>query len=241
MILSCINNEIKRINGMKHLKIHQLFVMAIGLILFAQNSWGQYREFKINAQGDTINAISKAGLKQGKWLIKVPELRGEPGYEEEGIFTKGLKEGVWRRFTAEGDLLAIENYKKGGKHGKQQYFTYLGEIIREESWKGYDPETPYDTIPIYGTGSNEIVEFRIVKAEQYSVKQGEWKYYEPATGQVFRTEQWERNNLIKPGSTTPSVVASSAKKKPEKTAEMLEWEKKNKGKKGAIRDGRTGL
>ena len=226
---------------MKDLKIHKLLGIAIGLFFFVSNASDQYKEFRINTDGDTINAVTKDGLKVGKWVIKVPELRGEPGYEEEGIFAKGLKEGVWRRYTIDGDLLAVENYKKGGKHGVQQYFTFLGEPLRDENWKGYDPDSPYDTIPIYGTGSNEIVEFRIVKAEQYSVKQGEWRYYDPSNGALLRTEQWERNNLLKPGSTTPSVATSTVKKKPEKTAEMIEWERKNKGKKGAIRDGRTGL
>jgi hypothetical protein len=37
------------------------------------------------------------------------------------------------------------------------------------------------------------------------------------------------------------VVTQTKPKKPEKTPEMLEWELKNKGKKGAIRDGKTGL
>lgn len=226
---------------MKDLKIRQLCVIAIGLILFTQNSFAQYKEFKINAEGDTINVVTKDALKQGKWLIKMPELRGEPGYEEEGIFIKGKKEGLWRRFTLEGDLLATENFKKGGKHGIQQYFTFLGDPIREESWKGYDPDSPYDTIAIYGTGSNEIVEFRIVKAEQYSVKQGDWKYYEPETGNVIKTEKWERNNLINQGNTIAAVATNLEKKKIEKTPEMLEWEKKNRGKKGAIRDGKTGM
>ena len=225
---------------MKHLKIQKLLGIAILLFFNTENTSAQHKEFKINAKGDTINIISKAGLKERKWVIKVPELRGEPGFEEEGIFVKGQKEGYWRRYTADGDLLAVENYKKGGKHGLQQYYTYLGELVREENWKGYDPDAPYDTVAVYGTGSNEIVEFKIVKAEQYSVKQGEWRFVDPVTGGVIRTEKWERNVLLQPGSTTASV-ATGPKKKPEKTAEMIEWELKNKGKKNAIRDGRTGL
>ncbi len=225
---------------MKHLKVQKMWVVAIGVFFFSATASAQYKDFKINAKGDTINIIRKDGIKEGIWVIRVPELRGEPGYEEEGIFIKGAKEGLWRRYTIQGDLLAVENYKKGGKHGVQQYFTFLGEPLRDESWKGYDPEAPYDTIAIYGTGSNEIVEFKIVKAEQYSVKQGEWRYFNPSTGALVRTENWERNNLLQPGSTTPSV-ATGPRKKPEKTAEMIAWELKNKGKKNALRDGRTGL
>lgn len=226
---------------MKYFKIKQLLFIAILNFFFVSGAGAQYKEFKISAKGDTINVVNKNGVKQGKWVVRVPELRGEPGYDEEGIYRNGAKEGLWRRYTAEGDIIAMENYKRGGKHGLQQYFTPVGELILEENWRGYDPDAPYDTVAVYGTASNEVVEFKIVKAEQYSVKQGEWKYYDPATGRVIRTEQWERNNLINPNATKPAVVASNEKKKIEKTPEMIEWEKKNRGKKNAIRDGKTGL
>lgn len=224
---------------MKDLKIHKLLGITIALFFISANSFAQWKEYKLNDKGDTINAVSKAGLKEGKWVNRVPELRGEPGYEEEGIYIKGQKEGYWRKYSLEGDLLAVENYKKGGKDGLQQYYTFLGELIREESWKGYDPEAPFDTVAVYGTGSNEIVEYKIVKAEQYSVKHGDWRYYDPANGALVRTEHWELNNIKKPAATTAVVVTQ--KKKPEKTPEMIEWERKNKGKKNVIRDGRTGL
>lgn len=210
--------------------------------LYAGNSYAQYQSFKLNAKGDTINRVTKAGVKEGKWVISVPELRGEPGYDEEGVFKKGVKEGIWRKYTTQGDLLAVENYFNGGKDGLQQYFNFIGGLEREESWKGYNPDAPYDTIPIYGTGSNEIVELRVVKAEKYSVKDGEWKYYDPNTGELLRTENWRINVIVKPQkSTATATVAEPKKKEVEKTAQMLEWEKKNKGKKGAVRSGETGL
>lgn len=222
-----------------HLKIIPAFLF---FLLSAPIINAQYKQFKISAKGDTINVINQKGEKQGKWVISIPELRGEPGYVEEGLYKKGLKDGIWRRYNAEGDIIAVENYKNGGKDGVQQYFTFLGELILEESWKGYDPDAPYDTIAVYGTGSGEIIDYKIVKAEQYSVKNGEWKYYEPGTGRLVKTEQWERNNLVTPGvKQTAPLAKEGAAKKPEKTAQMLEWEKKNKGKKKVIRDGRTGL
>ena len=46
-------------------------------------------------------------------------------------------------------------------------------------------------------------------------------------------------NIPAPAKTV-DVVADKPKKV-EKTAEMLEWEKKNKGKKKVIRDGKTTL
>lgn len=225
---------------MKYLKIHQLFIITTCQLLFLANVTAQYKAFSLNSKGDTINAISQKGLKQGKWVVHVDELRGEPGFEEEGIFKSGVKEGIWRKYNLEGDLIGVENFKNGGKHGLQQYFTYLGDLLREESWKGYDPDAPYDTIAVYGTGSNEILDYRIVKAEQYSVKNGEWRYYDPNTGRLVKKEQWERNNLVLPESAKKEDVVT-AKKKVEKTAQMLEWEKKNRGKKKVVRDGRTAL
>ena len=46
----------------------------------------QYKSYQLNAEGDTLNAIDKNDKKQGKWVIHVESIRGEPGYEEEGIF-----------------------------------------------------------------------------------------------------------------------------------------------------------
>ena len=163
---------------MQILKIRQLLVLTIIQFLFFTNGMAQYKTYKLNAEGDTLNAIDKNDKKQGKWVMHVEPLRGEPGYEEEGIYKNNNKEGYWRKYSLTGDIIAVELYKLGGKDGIQQYYTYLGDLIREESWRGYDPDAPYDTIPIYGTASNEIVDYKIVKAEQYSVKQGEWKYFE---------------------------------------------------------------
>lgn len=213
------------------------------IIQFAlvSSSFGQLKEYKLSVKGDTINAINQQGQKQGKWVIHTDEVRGEPGYEEEGVYKKGVKDGYWRRYNLQGDLIAVEHFILGGKDGLQQYFTYLGDLEREENWKGYNPDAPYDTVAVYGTGSGEIVDYKIVKAEPYSVKDGEWRYYEPGSGRLIRTEQWARNNLVLPNSPKPETAVSDKPKKVEKTAEMLEWERKNKGKKRALRDGRTGL
>jgi len=225
---------------MRILKIRQLFILASIQFFFLMNGFAQYKSFKFNAQGDTINAIDKNDLKQGKWVIHVDEIRGEPGYEEEGEFVKGKKEGIWRQYSLTGDIIAVEFYKLGGKHGIQQYYTYLGDLIRQESWKGYDPEAPYDTVAVYGDGNNEIVDYKIIKAEQYSVKHGEWKYFEAGSGRLVKVEKYDRGLLETPGSVAKTTAPAIDKsKKVEKTPEMLEWEKKNKGKKKALRDGRT--
>jgi hypothetical protein len=226
---------------MSILKIRQLTVLTALVFLFFAPVKAQYKSFKLTEKGDTINRIDKNDKKQGKWVIRVEELRGEPGYEEEGIFKNNNKEGVWRQYNLTSDIIGVENYKLGGKDGIQQYFTFLGELYREESWRGYDPEAPYDTIAVYGTGSNEIASYKIVKAEQYSVKHGEWKFYNPSTGMIVKTEKYDRGLLEKkPVSASTEVVnAKENIKKVEKTPEMLQWEKKYSGKKKKYRDGKT--
>ena len=226
----------------RFLKIRQLAVLIIIQFLFLMNGAAQYKNFKLNAEGDTLNAVSNGDLKTGKWVIHVDQVRGEPGYEEEGIFLKDKKEGIWRLYNLNGDLIGVENYKFGGKDGIQQYYTYLGDLVREESWRGYNPDSPYDTIPIYGEGNGEVIDQKIVKAVQYSVKHGEWKYYEPGSGRLVKLEKYDRGFPIKENGTPVVANINTEKaKKPDKTPQMLEWEKKNKGKKKVIRDGHTNL
>jgi len=111
-------------------------------------------------------------------------------------------------------------------------------LIREENWRAYNPDSPYDTIAIYGTGSNEIISYKIVKAEQYSVKDGNWTYYDPGTGRIIKSEKYDRNRLL---NAPKNEVVTEEPKKIAKPAEVLEYEKKNSGKKKVkVRDGQTG-
>lgn len=215
----------------------KMMFVLIGMQLIVSAANAQYKTYKISPKGDTLNAIDNNGLKQGKWVVHVDPLRGEPGYEEEGIFVNGKKEGHWRKFSLMGDLIAYENYKNGDKDGKSEYFTNLGDLIREENWRGYNADEPYDTIPVYGTGSNEILSYKIVKAEPYSVKDGDWTYYEPGTGKIIRTEKYDRGYLIE--QPKPALVSEEPMKKivPK---EVLEWQEKNSHKKNVkVIDGST--
>lgn len=216
----------------------QKLILLLISFSFFYVSKAQYKTYTLSVYGDTLNAIDNKGLKQGKWVIHVDPLRGEPGYEEEGIFVNNKREGLWRKYTLQSDLIALENYRYGGKDGLSQYFSPFGELIREENWKAYNPDAPYDTIPIYGTGSNEITSYKIVRAQQYSVKNGNWTYYDPATGRISMIEKYDRGQLIQ---QPKSDVATEEPKKIEKPAEVLEYEKKNSGKKKVkVRDGQTG-
>jgi len=228
------------------IKIQRIVILAGVLLLSVIKGSAQYKSYSISPKGDTLNAIDNKGLKQGKWVITVGELRGEPGYDEEGVYKDDKKTGVWRRYSSTGDILAVENYLFGGKDGVQQYFSFLGDLERQEEWRGYNPDAPYDTIPIYGTGSNEIISYKRVKAEQYSVPHGEWKYYDG--GRLAKLEHYDRGQLMKGNADDKKATAvvtktEDAPKEKVKTKEILEYEKKysKKKRKKMERDGQTGL
>ena len=222
-------------------------VFLIAIICISASASAQYKSFKMSENGDTINRVDKKGFKQGKWVMHTDAMRGEEGWEEEGLYKNDQKEGIFRRYTLQGDPIGFETYLHNGKDGPQQYYSPLGDLLREENWKGFNPDSPYDTIPIYGTGSGEIIDYKIVKAEPYSVKEGTWKYYEGGTGKLLKTEQWSRNMLVPPDApkqkepTGAAATLDGQKKVVAKTPEMIEWEKKHRGDKHAIRNGQTGL
>ncbi len=224
----------------RNLKVLKLVLIICLLQIFTSNGFAQLTNYILTDRGDTLNGIDRKGFKQGKWVIRVNEVRGEPGYEEEGIFKNGQKEGVWKRFNPNSDLIGLENYRFGGKDGVQQYYTMLGDLVRVEGWRAYNPDAPYDTIPIYGQGNGEIISYKVVKAEQYSVKHGEWKFYEPVTGRLLKTEKFDRGFPIK--DPDKSVTADANPKKKVKPREVLEYEKKHSGKKKVKeREGQTGI
>ena len=58
------------------MKSHQSISILVFCLLLASsvNGTAQYKEYKIGPKGDTINAVTKDGLKVGKWAVHVAEL-----------------------------------------------------------------------------------------------------------------------------------------------------------------------
>jgi hypothetical protein len=236
--------------------------LLIALIFLSLKSEAQWKSYKLNPRRDTLNRIDMSDLKQGPWVVHVDPLRGEDGYEEEGIFIDSRKEGPWRKFSLQGDLIAIENYYYGMKSGKCQYFLNTGELAREESWRAIDPKHPYDTVTVYDVNDPSIVlRKEIVKVEPNSYKHGTWTYYNTETGTIASTENWVMNKLredvaetstgseddlapidvTKGGAKTKDTANKDDKKTATKPKEVMEYEKKNSGKKKIkVRDGSTG-
>jgi hypothetical protein len=220
--------------------------LLIPFLIFSFSSYSQCVSFVISKRGDTLNCTEKNAVKRGRWINRVETVRGEPGFEEEGIYKNDKKEGTWRVYTLMGDLFAIENYRWGNKDGISQYFNING-IVREESWKATNPENPYDTIEVPDPIDPFKVEMKVIKLEGSSAKHGIWKYYN-SFGGLIKTENYFLDKIQIPGDETftgtkPVTDTTIIKKAPEvkaKPKEVAEFEKKNKGKKSIkVIDGRT--
>lgn len=232
--------------------------LIAAFLLISLNSSAQWKSYIIGVKGDTLNCVDTKGNKQGRWVVHVDALRGEPGYEEEGVYVNNRKEGTWRKFNLMGDLTAIENYRWGNKNGQCIYLNNMGNPIREESWKAVNPDNPYDTVDVYDVNHpGKIIAKKVVKLEGYSLKHGTWKFFDPMTGAIEKTEDWildkpaVKEDDLRPiditdnsmgGDADATAVQSDEKKKTvPKPQAVLDYEKKNAGrKKVRVRDGSTG-
>lgn len=221
-------------------------------MLISFNANAQCKDYIIGVRGDTLNCADMKGKKQGRWVVKVESLRGERGYEEEGGYVNNKKEGTWRRFSLQGDLMAMEGYRWGNKNGQSIYLNQMGDPLREESWRAVNPDNPYDTVNVMDPNNPGLVLRReVVKMEGFSLKHGTWKYY-AAGGVIEKTENWyfdkparrDGDDLlpIDVGDNTTMAKSDTVRKKTlAKPQAILDYEKKNAGKKKIkVRDGKTG-
>src|SRR5687768_10637281 len=185
--------------------------LLICFLLISFTGYGQLKDYTISVKGDTLNAVDIKGLKHGKWIHRYDEVRGEPGFEEEGEYLDGRKEGIWRKYTLMGDLIAIETYRWGYKDGVSQYFNALGELLREESWKALNPDKQYDTIDVEDIDNLNNYKRVVVKNEGAGIRHGAWKYYDPISGFVNKTEIYVLGALqTNKKNSTPAVTEATA-------------------------------
>ncbi|HXB34918.1 MAG TPA: hypothetical protein VNV35_15920 [Puia sp.] len=205
---------------MRRILFFLLFVQLVGLSGYSQ----QLKGYTIGPRGDTLNGMDQKGQKQGKWVNHFDEVRGEPGFEEEGLYKNDRKEGVWRLFSLQGDLTGLEVYKWGNKNGVCQYFGINGTLLREETWVALNPDKIYDTLAIEDVDHPDHYKTVIVKNEGVAIKDGTWKFFDPMTGTVARTENWELGKLQKSQAAKRALPDSTqAVAKPK---EVLDFEKK---------------
>jgi hypothetical protein len=237
-------------------------LILIFLLLISVNGFGQWKSFIISVRGDTLNRVDVQGKKQGPWVIHLDALRGEPGYDEQGYYIDDQKDGKWVKFSLQGDKIAEENYRWGSLSGRSRYFDRTGGLIREESWRAIEPGKSMDTVDIFDLNDpTKLIDKMIVKVEGRTVKHGIWTYYDPEWGTIQKTENYWMNKL-RTGNEVAGDVAdvddelkpleisgigknksdTTGKKTLKKPQAILDYEKKNAGKKKIkSRDGSTGL
>ncbi|HEY9179004.1 MAG TPA: hypothetical protein VIN07_15030 [Flavipsychrobacter sp.] len=143
---------------------------------------------------EKLNQYDGKGLKDGLWLNRMPERKGEAGYNEFGNYNKGEKTGLWYKMDAEGDLMAIENYKRDSYDGQVKYFTN-GQLTVVGMYRALNPDVVVDTIMVIEpvTGMQELV---AVKADRGTVRHGTWRFYDQRTGRLEKVEEYQVDNLI---------------------------------------------
>ncbi len=223
------------------------------LLFISLTGSAQWKSYILNKNGDTLNRVDLKGKKQGPWSVRVEDLRGERGYEEEGYYENDQKTGTWKRYSLEGVKIAEENYNWGMLNGRSQYFTYNGGLLREESWRAIDPKQAYDTVPVYDIKDpSKMIDRVVVKNEGVSLKHGRWTFYDPREGTIEETQYYVMNKLqtdedlvdedIRPIdiSSNKNQSDTTVKKTLQKPQAVLDYEKKNSGKKKIkARDGQT--
>lgn len=214
-------------------------LILIALLFFSYSSFSQWKDYSINTSGDTLNRVDLNGKKQGIWVHRYEKLRGEPGYEEEGFYKDDRKEGEWKLYTLMGDLAGIENFSWGLKNGVCRYFMLHGGLRLEQNWVAINPDKQYDTLMVEDLNKLDSYRQVIVKNEGAALKHGTWNYYDPQSGGLIRSENYEFGRLLV--DEAELVTKPQTKKEVAKPQEVLDFEKKNEGKKKVkFKDGSTG-
>jgi antitoxin component YwqK of YwqJK toxin-antitoxin module len=213
-------------------------MLLICFQLVGLQGYSQMKDYTLSPKGDTLNAVDKQDKRQGRWVIHYDEVRGEPGYEEEGLYMDNRKEGTWRLYNLQGDLVGVEFYKWGNKDGLCQYFGMNGTLLREERWRALNPDKQYDTLTVEDVDHLDKYKTVIVKNEGVAIKDGEWKFFDPNTGMIDRTEVYTLGKLEK-RTGAQSSAAATTKKTVTKPKEVLEFEKKTGKKKVKVQTGST--
>ena len=129
--------------------------------------------------------------------------------------------------------------------------------MREETWRAIEPGRSFDTVDVLDPlDPSKVVDQVIVKVEGQTMKHGTWTYYDPEWGTIIKTEDYWIDKLktgdgiaagndddLKPIDFTGSKTLSDSTRKKTlvKPQAVLDFEKKNAGKKKVrVRDGSTG-
>jgi hypothetical protein len=99
-----------------------------------------------------------------------------------------------------------------------------------------NPLNPYDTIMVPDLTNPDLMVEKIVKQESAEIRHGLWRYYDPSTGQVVKTEKFVYGKLEGPKKEA-SIQANTSEMEPKvlptvkpKPKEVEKWDKSKKAK-----------
>lgn len=163
------------------------------LISFSLDAGAQKQPRKKQA-AEELNKFDHKGRRTGMWLNMHGEDKGEQAYTEVGSYLQGVKNGLWYKMDKAGDMVAIENFRRGVLDGEVKYFSN-GQVTVIGRYRGLNPDLEIDTIMVVDpvSGKQDLVP---VKADMGSVKHGTWRYYNEETGAISRVEEYQVDNLI---------------------------------------------
>ena len=58
------------------LRTQQIYIVIYCIIGLYYPADAQYKTYTLSVHGDTLNAVDKNGLKQGKWVVHVDPIAG---------------------------------------------------------------------------------------------------------------------------------------------------------------------
>ncbi|MBO9730070.1 MAG: hypothetical protein J7623_15640 [Chitinophaga sp.] len=155
-----------------------------------------------------INQRDAQGRKQGRWVEEVGEVRGEPGYSWEGTYKNDRKEGVWKKTSSIGNLIAEETFKNNVLDGYCRYFYPNGKPSEEGAYISIEVEGQRDTIMIIDPVTNVETPTEIIRKGN-SVRNGVWKLYDEETGKIAK-EYYKRGETVTAGELGDSTTEAPA-------------------------------
>ncbi|WP_349317483.1 hypothetical protein [Chitinophaga sp. MM2321] len=132
--------------------------------------------------------------KQGYWIEQVAELRGEPGYTWEGVYKNDRKEGVWKKTSLIGNLIAEETFKNNVLDGYCKYYFPDGKKSEEGAFISTEIEGQRDTIMIIDPVTDVETPTEIIRKGN-SVRNGVWKLYDEESGKMVK-EYYNRGATV---------------------------------------------
>lgn len=161
---------------------------------------------------DTINQRDKYNRKQGYWIYRnYQSLDDLFSYTMYGYYIDDKKNGPWVKIDSYGKLKSEENYFKDVLNGLCKYYD-KGRLILVANYRAIDPDLIQDTVSVLDPESLMEEDVVIVPSSRGSLKHGLWKYFDPTTGNLVKTELYQVDSLLR---TTELYVDGYSIKDPE--------------------------